>query len=115
MKFKAGDKVRCKADYWEQFTAGKVYTVKSHAPGSSMVNVERDDRGSTENGWGQEHFEIVTPDSKDVLEVGDSLVYIPETRLTVTAIRTMRAGKPGLWIDGVLPGGVEIRDWDGQN
>lgn len=62
-KFKAGDRVRCLKNADGQFTAGKVYEVAADffAESRGHVLIKRDDRGSTANGWGPEHFELATP------------------------------------------------------
>lgn len=62
-KYKPGDKVICKASFFDRttntqmFTAGKTYTVKntSVAFGFLDIEVEQDDRGS-KNGWAGKFF-----------------------------------------------------------
>jgi len=58
-KFKAGDRVRCITanGAYGQFTYGNRYTVKRAV--GTMVYVERDDFGSTTNGWRYDNFELV--------------------------------------------------------
>jgi hypothetical protein len=63
MGFKVGDKVRCKTDYNYQFTANKIYTVRTSSD-STWCSIEKDDTGSP-NGWKGIHFELV--ESGDVL------------------------------------------------
>lgn len=60
MKFKLGDKIICKEDchsfYGNQFTKGKIYTVRECDP--YYVYLELDDLGSTTNGWAPQYFEL---------------------------------------------------------
>ena len=53
-KFKVGDRVRCLENYGSQFTAGKTYTVSGVT--RDRISVERDDGGSTSNGWCSDRF-----------------------------------------------------------
>jgi hypothetical protein len=66
-KFKVGDKVRCLDDCEGQFHVGGDYIVSrvytEPFSGNERVCVELDDRGSTTNGWGANHFELVPPPS----------------------------------------------------
>jgi len=55
--FHPGDVVRALKSAEGQFTKGKTYTVRRTIGESVMV--ERDDRGSTENGWHLSNFELV--------------------------------------------------------
>lgn len=59
-KFKAGDRVVCLDSYAGQFTAGKTYVVRAdhHGREYESVRVERDDSGSTENGWLPKFFKL---------------------------------------------------------
>lgn len=59
-KFKIGDRVECLDSYAGQFTKGKIYVVSADHRGAKYesVKVERDDRGSTENGWLPEFFKL---------------------------------------------------------
>lgn len=62
-KFKAGDQVRCLKSFLYEFTEGKVYTVSEDYRGEryESVKIALDDKGSTQNGWSPEFFELVTP------------------------------------------------------
>lgn len=63
MKYRKGMTVRCLKNYANQFTAGKLYQVRGD--GEDRVLVAVDDQGSTLNGWGGHHFEIVmNPDDE---------------------------------------------------
>lgn len=59
-KFKVGDRVECLDSYADQFTKGKIYIVSADHLGNKYesVKVERDDGGSTENGWLPEFFKL---------------------------------------------------------
>ena len=59
-KFKVGDRVVCLDSYAGQFTAGKTYVVSHdhHGRQYESVRVERDDSGSTENGWIPKFFKL---------------------------------------------------------
>jgi len=95
-KFKVGDKVRCKESYGGQFTEGKIHTVKDTYADGFRLLVERDDNGSTENGWSSDRFELANDNSP---------------------IRTVtrREIVPGEYLDGGLEifddGSVIVRDW----
>lgn len=52
--WKAGDLVECKSVCAGQFTNGKIYQVRGL--GTHNVEVIKDDRGSTSNGWGYKNF-----------------------------------------------------------
>lgn len=67
-KFKKGDQVKCLSNYGDQFTKGKTYVVSSAY--GERIQVERDDRGSTTNGWGAYNFELVTGKAT-IFKVGD--------------------------------------------
>lgn len=56
-QFKPGDRVRCLGNATKQFTKGNIYTVKDVRAGIDVV-VERDDSGSTNNGWHSSYFEL---------------------------------------------------------
>lgn len=51
--------VRALESYPDQFTKGKLYTVREDYNGYGHIPIEADDRGSTSNGWGPENFEYV--------------------------------------------------------
>jgi hypothetical protein len=90
-KFKVGDRVRCKTTYIGQFTAGKEYTVRSVT--DSTIEITEDDRGSTTNGWGMEHFDLVP-----AFKVGDRVRFVEK-------YGRAKAGDEGVitgfWSDGV--------------
>lgn len=58
-KFKAGDTVEAVESYPGQFTKGRRYTVRKYSPGG-VIFVEKDDKGSTANGWNACKFKLVT-------------------------------------------------------
>lgn len=53
--FKKDQKVRCLKNCGDQFTKGKIYTVRQNQT-SGIVMVYADDKGEN-NGWGEENFE----------------------------------------------------------
>lgn len=58
-KFKVGDRARALNTAHGQFTRGKEYVVSGVDEYS--ISIERDDRGSTTNGWGKDNFELIKP------------------------------------------------------
>lgn len=61
--FKKGDKVECLKSYDDQFTKGKIYTIKRNQltdNGYIGVDIALDDKGSTSNGWSAQFFKLVT-------------------------------------------------------
>lgn len=63
--FKTGDKIRClenSSSVLNRYTGyikGEIYEVKyTHL---DTIYTKRDSKGSTTNGWGSSHFELVKP------------------------------------------------------
>lgn len=68
MKFKVGDKIICNSNHGAgqrtHFHKGGIYTVRRYDryPSSTSVPIEKDDVGSTENGWHVRYFEHIDPE-----------------------------------------------------
>lgn len=102
-KFKVGNKVRAiKDSFGGGYSKGSVYEVSACIANSIKTVV--DDRGSTNNGWHEDYFELVVPEVKVVptdnpcivppgppkatlksgyLSVGNALVYVNGTTKSV--------------------------------
>jgi hypothetical protein len=72
MKFKKGDEVRCitKGATSGGYTYGRTYEVKGtyHCNEKGRILTVVDDFGSSANGWGEEHFELVGPTKTSALQ-----------------------------------------------
>lgn len=82
-KFKTGDYVVCLDSTSNQFTAGKVYIIRSISGNGKCLDIELDDRGSTKNGWHIDHFRLATDreieDYKiSQFKVGDIVMPMPK-------------------------------------
>lgn len=93
-KFKAGDTVEAIDSAAGQFTKGSRYTVSEHSS-YDVVSVEKDDKGSTTNGWSASKFKLVTRPAAP------------------SPIRTRREIVPGVYglieVGGVKDGRIFIR------
>lgn len=93
----AGQKVRFVGKTDESFTNGKIYEACDRRRGSDRVSVVVDDNGD-QNGWLEEHFELVTDDTPHIVatksEGGQMLAniqFVHPDRTSATAEAKRRA------------------------
>ena len=81
MYFKKCAKVRCLADYKDQFTKGKIYKILGVT--DDWCSIEADDSGKP-NGWGTRNFELIeeeTPQKQAELALPGVIEFMEQNNL----------------------------------
>lgn len=95
-KFKAGDVVRALDNCDGQFTKGKTYIVRAYPAEFGHVGVVEDDDGD-ENGWNEEHFELVSAAASLQDNERPCIVARVETKTAPWGNGTISQPRPSQW------------------
>lgn len=101
-KFRPGDRVRCLDDAEDQFTKGKIYTVRSAY--DDRIRICEDDKGSVANGWLAKKFERVDTAVQDTPTAPDNPCIKTVTQRDVVPRRLLLADGASIEITKVSTG-----------